>query len=59
MAGIDSVLSSISEIKLYYYSVLDNKTNVTVELVKKENRERDSFEIEKEILEKLAYLRSY
>lgn len=59
LSGIDNVLSSIPEVKLYYYTIGDASSDVTIELVKKSERKRDSFTIEKEIFEKLAYLQSY
>lgn len=55
---IDSVLSSIPEVKLYYYTLSNNTVDITVELVKKSERKRDSFTVEKEIFEKLSFLRS-
>jgi len=53
------VLSSVPEVKLYYYTLSDNKVNVTIELVEKSERKRNSFVVEQEILEKLSYLSSY
>jgi len=56
---LDSVFNSIPELKLYYYVISNNKIDITLELVEKTERERDSFVIEEEILKKLSYLTSY
>lgn len=56
---IDQILSLIPEFKLYYYTISDNKVKVTMELVDKSERKKDSFVLEQEILEKLAGFAAY
>ncbi|HCB51187.1 TPA: hypothetical protein DEP21_01195 [Patescibacteria group bacterium] len=52
-------MSTIPEVKAYYYTINDNVVDVTVELVDKSERKRDSFQIEKDMFKKLNYLQSY
>jgi len=51
-------LSKIPEIKTYYYTEEKNVTTVSILLLDKEDRKRDSFEIEKDINSKLSFLLS-
>ncbi len=46
---LDTVLSSVPEVKNYFFAVNRNTINITVTLLDQEDRERDSFEIEKEM----------
>jgi hypothetical protein len=36
--GIDQIFASLPELKLYYYTISENKVNVTIELVQKSER---------------------
>lgn len=60
---VDEVLSSIPEIKLYTYRIQDNVMNVSVELRSKDERQangqRNSFEVEDEMFDRLSPLLSY
>jgi multidrug efflux pump len=55
---IDSVASSIPEVKAYYYTILDNTITLNIELFEKSDRKRSSFEIEEELTQKLQILQS-
>lgn len=55
---IDWVLSKIPEIKTYYYTEDKNVVTVSILLLDKEDRKRDSFEIEKDLNSKLSFLLS-
>jgi len=59
---IDQILSNIQEIENYYYSLENNEIKISVELFSKEERKekwrRHSFDVEKELGEKMAYMRS-
>lgn len=61
--GVDAVLSDVREVKLYSYRIEDNIFDITVELRSKDERKefdwRDSFSVEEEIFDRLAYLQSY
>ena len=56
LSGLDKVLSNIPELKVYYYNISDNIVNVNIELVKKDDRKRDSFQIEKDIVSQTKFL---
>jgi len=54
---IDEVLASIPEIKAYSMSTNNEKIDVTIILVKKDKRRRDSFKINEEIATGLSPLK--
>jgi len=60
---VDDALSSIPEVKEFYYSIKDNLLSASIELRTKEERAsrgmRDSFAVEEEINEKLSSLKQY
>jgi hypothetical protein len=58
ISGVDVVISSIPELKSYDISIDKNAASIGVNLVKEKERQRDSFVIEKEVAEKLSYLKS-
>lgn len=55
---IDSAFANIPEIKIYYYILNDNKVSVSIDLFDSNQRKRDSFQIEKDILQRLSFLKS-
>ncbi len=54
---VDSVIASIPELKSYEVKINNNAIDVWVVLVKKEERKRDSFVIQDEIMSWLDYLK--
>lgn len=56
ISGLDNILANIPELKNYYYTIDDNNVDITIELVDKDKRKRDSFEIEKELIASSQYL---
>lgn len=55
---IDTALSTIPEIRVYSYTVAGNRIDLTVELFKREERKRNSFQVESDIDKLLQPLRS-
>ena len=53
---VDEVLSSIPEIKSYTLSALNNTIDISIILLAKIDRQRDSFAIEAEVKERFTYL---
>ena len=56
MSWVDTILAQIPEIKSYTIDISNTTSNIAVELVKKEERKRDSFEIQAFIEKELSYL---
>lgn len=59
ISWLDWILSNIPELKSYFYTIDNNKVNVTIEIVDKDNRKRDSFKIEKELVNNTKYLTTH
>jgi hypothetical protein len=57
IAPIDQIISSIPEIRNYHIQADGNTVNIAVRTVKKKERTKSSFDIEKEIKEQLDYLK--
>lgn len=57
-SGIDLFVSTIPELKSYTISINNTNVAIGVELVKKENRTRDSFAVQAEIESGLSYLKT-
>ena len=57
VSGVDTVIADIPEVKSYEITVNKHNVDMSVVLVKKDERERDSFEIEQEISQRLNHLR--
>ncbi len=57
-SGVDALIANIPELKSYEVKINNNTIDIGVILVKKELRERDSFQIQDEVLKKLSYLQS-
>lgn len=55
---VDKILASVPEVKTYYYSIKNNVVSISVELLRKDDRKRDSFQIEKDLNVKLDFLLS-
>lgn len=53
---IDQIISSFPEVRNYHIQANGNTINIAVRTVKKNERVKSSFEIEKEIKDKLHYL---
>lgn len=53
---IDKVFAQLPEIKAYQINILPSTLDITVILKKKEERQRNSFEVQDEIISKLSYL---
>jgi len=51
------VLANIPELKNYQATISDNTIQISLQLVKKAERERTSFEVEDELTEKLNFLK--
>ena len=58
VSGVDILISKIPEIKSYTIDINNTKVNMWVELVKKEERQRDSFAIQAEIESGLTYFKT-
>jgi multidrug efflux pump subunit AcrB len=58
VSGVDVLISQLPEIKSYSLSVQNTAVDLWVSLVKKEERTRDSFEIQAEIESGLSYLKT-
>lgn len=54
--GIDEIIASLPEIKNYTIATSKNKINIALTLLDKQDRQRDSFMVQADIEEKLAYL---
>ena len=52
---IEEIFSAVPEFIVYYVNFSDNKIGINVETVHKNERDRDSFEIEEELKKKLEY----
>ncbi len=57
-SGVDALIASIPELKSYEVKINNNTIDIGVILVKKELRERDSFQVQDEVVKKLSYLQS-
>lgn len=57
VSGIDSSISTIPEVKSYEMTINNNTVNMTVILTKKQERDRDSFEVQEDIDSRLLYLK--
>lgn len=55
LAGVDSVIASIPEVKSYKMSHDGNNATATIILVDREERQQDSFQLETALLSGLAY----
>lgn len=62
IGDIEPIISSIPELKFYTLNIGDGVVNLSLELQKKTDRQargqRSSQEVEKELFEKLEYLKS-
>jgi len=56
LPAVDEVLSSIAEVKAYTITALNNTIDISIILLAKIDRQRDSFAIEDEIKERFTYL---
>lgn len=56
ISWLDTIISEIPEIKTYYYTIEDNEVSAIIELVEKDLRDRDSFEIEEQLINNTNYL---
>lgn len=54
---MDNVIADIPEVKSYEVTVNKHNVDMSIVLVKNDERERDSFEIEEEISSRLNFLR--
>ena len=59
ISWLDSILSNIPELKSYFYTIDNNTVDVTIEIVDKDNRKRDSFVIEQELVNNTKYLTTH
>lgn len=57
VSGVDAIIADIPEIKTYEININKDTANLGLVLVDKEDRKRDSFEVEEEISQRLHYLR--
>ena len=57
VSGVDGIIADIPEIKSCEITVNKHNVDMSIVLVKKDKRTRDSFEIEKELSSRLNYLR--
>lgn len=55
-AWVDKIIAAIPELKSYEVKIKNNTIDIWVALVKKEERERDSFMVQDEIMSGLEYL---
>lgn len=53
----ESIIGKLPELSNYSWKLTDNTATLSIRIVPKEERERDSFAIEKEIEEQLAFLK--
>jgi len=58
VSGVDVFISKIPELKSYTININTTNVNIWVELVKKEERQRDGFTIQAEIESGLSYLKT-
>lgn len=54
--GVDEIVASIPELKSYEITINKNIATIGINLVKKEEREKDSFAVEEELTKNLSYL---
>ena len=55
---VNQIIANVPELRNYTLSVNGNTIAISVRLVKKDQRENNSFEVQDKILEQLSYLRS-
>jgi multidrug efflux pump subunit AcrB len=58
VSGVDVFISKIPELKSYTIGVNNTKVNIWIELVKKEERDRDGFTIQAQVESGLSYLKT-
>ncbi len=58
MSGVDIFISKIPELKSYTIDIKNTSVNIWVELVKKEERTRDSFQIQADVESGLSYFKT-
>ena len=54
---VSQIISSIPELRNFKITVSDNTISIAVRLVKKDQRDKNSFEVQDDILAQLAYLK--
>jgi hypothetical protein len=58
VSGVDVLISQIPELKSYTIDIKNTRVDIGLSLVKKEERQRDSFEIQAEVESGLSYFKT-